>query len=208
LVPNTNDDGAILSYQEASTRFRIAYQLYREYRETVILETKAMFDALKVAGYTNKAAINKIAEDHKDLKGFSERTIYRNLPAEVKDPSQRGKRLGYQNSVAKNTDFGNPPEITGEHSFNTQGMGVAITDEEDTEEDQQRSKPIPNNDALIARIDTLQRENAALKKEIVKAENKIQEQQNEIEFLKSSLIEQEPNQELPKDQQKDWLLSK
>lgn len=105
-----DNDNAILEYQQSSARFRVAYRRYREYRETIILETNIMFNALITAGYTNKAAINKISEDHKDLKGFSQRTIYRNLPAEVKDHLQRDRRLGYHNPVVKNNEFGNQNE--------------------------------------------------------------------------------------------------
>lgn len=207
-LATNNNDNAMLSYQEASTRFRIAYQHYREYRETVILETRTMFGALKLAGYTNKAAINKIAEDHIDLKGFSERSIYRNLPAEIKNPLQRNRRLGYQNPVAKNTEFGNQKGTEGEfvieeHNFNTEGMGVTITYNED-------------NDTTINKIDLLQREIAALKKENAALKKKVEEYErlpnndalynridllkkelvevkNENEFLKSSLVEQAPN---------------
>ena len=43
-----------------------------------------MLMALEKTGYEREEAIKKIMEDHKDLKGFSKATIYRQLPSEMK----------------------------------------------------------------------------------------------------------------------------
>jgi hypothetical protein len=39
-----------------------------------------MLKALEKAGYGRQESIQKIMEDHQDLKGFSRKTIYRQLP--------------------------------------------------------------------------------------------------------------------------------
>ena len=39
-----------------------------------------MVTALEKAGFTRTQAIQKIVDDHKDLKGFSRMTIYRQIP--------------------------------------------------------------------------------------------------------------------------------
>jgi hypothetical protein len=93
---------------------------------------------------------------------------------------------------------------TGEHNFPA-GMGVVITDD-DIEEEQEQ--PIPSNDALIGRIDILQRENAQLRQENEQLRKENQELlQHNIEA--SDLLEKlQTKDNAPAVQDKDWLLGK
>jgi hypothetical protein len=63
-----------------------------------------MVMALKKAGYTQGDAINKIVEDHKDLKGFSQATLYRKLPKAMK---RKYETLENNNMLPQDSDLSN-----------------------------------------------------------------------------------------------------
>jgi hypothetical protein len=46
-----------------------------------------MIKILQAEGFSRTRAVEKIVEDHKDLRGFSRRTIYNELPDEMKQPN-------------------------------------------------------------------------------------------------------------------------
>jgi hypothetical protein len=71
-------------YQEASKRFREVWLEYVDKEELVKFEIVNMVKILEAEGYSRTKAIEKIVEDHNDLRGFSRRTIYNRLPDEMK----------------------------------------------------------------------------------------------------------------------------
>lgn len=74
-----------MEYQEASNRFRLMWTEYNLAEENVKTEIITMVKALeKDDGMTRTQALQKIADDHRDLKGFSRRTIYRQIPQDMK----------------------------------------------------------------------------------------------------------------------------
>lgn len=81
---NNNNIIVPAKYQEASIRFREAWLEYIDKEELVKFEAVNMIKILEKVGYSRTAAINKVVDDHKDLKGFSRRNIYRELPDEMK----------------------------------------------------------------------------------------------------------------------------
>jgi hypothetical protein len=73
-------------YQEASIRFRWAWLEYIDKEKEVKSEIVFMVKILEDEGFSRTKAIEKIRDDHKDLKGFSQATIYRQLPDNMKEP--------------------------------------------------------------------------------------------------------------------------
>ena len=71
-------------YLEASLRFRHIWLDYLNVEKDVKDEIVCMVKILEDEGYSRTKAIQKIVDDHNDLKGFSRRTIYRDLPDEMK----------------------------------------------------------------------------------------------------------------------------
>lgn len=72
-------------YQEASIRFREEWLEYVNREDRVKFEIINMVTILEQEGYNRTQAVKKIINDHKDLKGFSRATIYRELPEDMKD---------------------------------------------------------------------------------------------------------------------------
>src|SRR5215213_7808891 len=85
-IDNDNDVVEIVpaKYQSASLRFREVWMEYVDKEEEAKYEIVNMIKILQAEGFTRTRAIERIVEDHKDLKGFSRRTIYRELPGEMK----------------------------------------------------------------------------------------------------------------------------
>lgn len=98
-------------YQESSIRFREAWLEYIDKEELVKFEIVNMVKILESDGYSRTHAIQKIVEDHNDLKGFSRRTIYRELPDEMKqDHSLRDlKQYQQQDENENDEDVINKP---------------------------------------------------------------------------------------------------
>jgi hypothetical protein len=72
-------------YQETSLRFRHLWLEFLHKGEEVKDEIVNMVKILEDEGFSRTEAIQKIVDDHKDLKGFSRATIYRELPNEMKN---------------------------------------------------------------------------------------------------------------------------
>jgi hypothetical protein len=99
-------------YQEASIRFREAWLEYIDKETLVKFEIVNMVSILESNGYSRTHAIEKIV-DHNDLKGFSRRTIYRELPDNMKqsnslrDLKQYGKQEQDSEVTYKDLDVSN-----------------------------------------------------------------------------------------------------
>jgi hypothetical protein len=112
---------------------------------------KALCQTIKDAGYPPNDAWNIIKDELGEYVPKS--TLYRwsdkILPPEAKDQNQRNRTLGYKNAVpivGTGTVVGRLNEPTQEYNFSTEGMGVAIPDEEDDtgkEQQLQLSKGTP-----------------------------------------------------------------
>ena len=71
-------------YKEKSRQIEMLWEVFLETGENldrVVLETRNFLEEL---GFSRTDAMNKIAQDHKHLKGFSLKSLYRMLPAEEK----------------------------------------------------------------------------------------------------------------------------
>ena len=86
-------------YNEASQRFRDIWNEYQDQEDVVKVEISNMVTILEKEGLSRMKAIQKIINDHNDLKGFSKASIYRELPEDMKDKTLgRGKKpLGQPN---------------------------------------------------------------------------------------------------------------
>ena len=105
-------------YIEASLRFRWAWIEYKDKEEEVKGEIVCMVKILEDEGYSRTKAIQKIVEDHKDLKGFSRATIYRELPNNIKRSYDNESRIEFYNNVlnVSNETFNKIKEIVGASS--------------------------------------------------------------------------------------------
>ena len=91
-------------YNEASIKFRDAWNQYQAKEELVKHEVVNMVTILEKEGLSRTKAIQKIIDDHADLKGFSRVTIYRELPKEVKnDYTTPTKKLSETENVSNET---------------------------------------------------------------------------------------------------------
>lgn len=91
-------------YAVASSRFRTAWDEYLDKEDHVKYEVVEMVTILEKDGFSRTKAIQKIMEDHKDLKGFSRATIYRELPKEVKQNyTSSPKKLRNTENVSNET---------------------------------------------------------------------------------------------------------
>lgn len=89
---NNNDTAnTIVStrYQEASIKFRDAWLEYVGREAVVKYEIINMVTILEQEGFSRTQAIQRIIDDHKDLKGFSRASVYRELPDEMKKPNRQ-----------------------------------------------------------------------------------------------------------------------
>ena len=73
-----------IQYLESSQRLKWILQDIDESEEQAKHEILYMLETLESYGYSRTRAIEQIMNDHKHLKGFSRRTIYRELPEEMK----------------------------------------------------------------------------------------------------------------------------
>ena len=73
-----------IQYLESSQRLKWILQDIDESEEQAKHEILYMLETLESYGYSRTRAIEQIENDHKHLKGFSRRTIYRELPDEMK----------------------------------------------------------------------------------------------------------------------------
>jgi hypothetical protein len=91
-------------YREASFRFRMIWHEYLNIEKEAKDEVAFMVKILEDEGYSRTKAIQKIIEDHRDLKGFSRATIYRGLPNEMKNNYISGaKQLSNTENVSNET---------------------------------------------------------------------------------------------------------
>ncbi|MGD1837489.1 MAG: hypothetical protein ACPKPY_05465 [Nitrososphaeraceae archaeon] len=81
-----NNENIILSgeYNYASSNFRDAWTRGIEAAKDATIAMTNMVTALIQNGYKKPEAIKQIIGDHKDLKGFSQASVYRHLPPEFK----------------------------------------------------------------------------------------------------------------------------
>jgi|SRR5215204_3603681 len=79
LLPTTSKE-----YLLVSLELKDVWSEYINREEEIKNIIVTMIKILEDEGYSRTKAIQKIVEDHKDLKGFSRRTIYRELPDEMK----------------------------------------------------------------------------------------------------------------------------
>ncbi|MGI9012604.1 MAG: hypothetical protein ACR2F1_15650 [Nitrososphaeraceae archaeon] len=99
-----------IKYHEASIRFREAWLEYLDKEGLVKYEIVNMVKILEVEGYNRTKAIQKIVDDHKDLRGFSRATIYRELPDEMKNhslgkPNISFEILGQPNNTTEHVNY-------------------------------------------------------------------------------------------------------
>lgn len=71
-------------YQQSSQRLCVIWEELVDRAEKAGYEITKMVKILESNGYNRTKAIEKIILDHSHLKGFSRRTIYRELPEEMK----------------------------------------------------------------------------------------------------------------------------
>ena len=71
-------------YQQSSQRLCVIWEELVDRAEKTGYEITKMVKILESNGYNRTKAIEKIILDHSHLKGFSRRTIYRELPEEMK----------------------------------------------------------------------------------------------------------------------------
>jgi hypothetical protein len=91
-------------YQEASLNFRWIWNEYLDKEKEVKDEIILMVKILEDEGYSRTKTIQKIIEDHKDLRGFSRATIYRELPNDMKNNYISGaKQLSNTGNVSNET---------------------------------------------------------------------------------------------------------
>ena len=88
-TPNNNNKKELelvlpIQYLESSQRLKWILQDIDESEEQAKHEILYMLETLESYGYSRTRAIEQIENDHKHLKGFSRRTIYRELPDEMK----------------------------------------------------------------------------------------------------------------------------
>jgi hypothetical protein len=146
---NNNNNTAELAipqdYEQSSKYFR---HYWNDIAETTDLAKKEMINmvtALEKAGFSRTQAIQKIIDDHKDLNGFSRRTIYRQLPDNqkrkydftnvkpnvpngtfvVKEQEEREREAGVGQAVDEVYDS------LDEYEQNTQQEPTATIDDED-----------------------------------------------------------------------------
>ena len=124
-------------YLEASLRFREIWLEYLHREEEAKDEIVNMFKILVDEGYSRTKAIQKIKEDHNDLKGFSKATIYRKLPDEMKQEYslREMKSLNQQSGQQKGQDMINKPLDVSFETYET----INTTSEFETPEDAEES---------------------------------------------------------------------
>ena len=135
-----------------------------------------MMKILEEAGYPRMDALKKIIADHKDLDGFSQATIYRQLPGDMK-----AKQLGRPN--LSRDKLGQPNDAELEELGNTEEGD--ITEEEETTTTETEPEVIYDPSLLnkhIKEIAKLQEENAKLKIERIPTRANKSDFRYEMEF--------------------------
>ena len=94
-------------YQQASIKFRAAWLEYMDHEERVKYEVVNLVTILEKDGMTRMKALQKIVNDHKDLEGFSQKTIYRQLPEDMKNKELGRPNLSRDKLVQTNKSEGN-----------------------------------------------------------------------------------------------------
>ena len=163
-----NNNKIIVSnrYNEASIKFRAAWLEYMDHEERVKYEVMNLVTILEKDGIPRMKAIQKIINDHKDLKGFSKATIYRELPEDMKN-----KQLGRPN-------FSNEKLVqTNKESEGLKGLRDSKGTKEqsasnDYQEDQEVTYDSKFVNSLIAENEQLKTENFRLKKDYQELETK------------------------------------
>ena len=114
MTATTNKEEALpvpAEYIESSQRVELIWLEYldieeekKHKEEEIKNEILYMLETLESHGYSRTKAIEKIVDDHKHLKGFSRRTIYRELPDEMKNNYISGaKQLSNTENVPNDT---------------------------------------------------------------------------------------------------------
>jgi len=75
-----NSNLITLDYEHLSIDLREIWEEYKDVEDKVKSVIVQMVTVLENNGFSRTEAIEKIYEDHKDLKGFSRPVIYRQLP--------------------------------------------------------------------------------------------------------------------------------
>jgi hypothetical protein len=132
LSKNKNNNDIIPArYQESSIRFREAWLEYVDKEELVKFEVVNMIKILEAEGYSRTDAVQKIVNDHNDLKGFSSRTIYRQLPEDMKNKELGRPNLPHDKLGQTNNNNNNNNDI--DYSYQ----------EEDEDSDDQKTRTLP-----------------------------------------------------------------
>jgi hypothetical protein len=171
-------------YKESSIRFRELWVDYVDKKDKVDFEVVNMLSILESNGYSRTHAIEKIVEDHNDLKGFSRRTIYRELPDEMKQDNSLRDLKQYRNDdeqevTNKPLDVPNDTYETINTTTKTLPTAYEVKDAEQVGE------------AVDQIYDLEQEEQSEQEPHVIydqdyvkRLEQKIEEQQKEIEYLK------------------------
>lgn len=121
---NNNESLAITQdYEQSSKYFRSYWTDIQDTTELAKKEMMNMVTALEKAGFTRTQAIQKIVDDHKDLKGFSRRTIYRELP----DNQKRKYDFTNVKSNVPNDTFENEDDDAEEQEQQEQQKSSSLT---------------------------------------------------------------------------------
>ena len=184
-VNNENDDNEKVlpatktppKYQEASIRFREVWLQYVDTEELVKYEIVDMIKILEAEGYSRTQAIQKIVNDHNDLKGFSRRTIYRQLPDSMKRTYEDSTNMLPQYSDVSNDTFNklqdkeeNIVNITTKYDVKLDEIADDLKGQEE-EEEEENAKDLPklNYDDEVS--DEINDDNLHSKKLIKKSSN-------------------------------------
>ena len=157
-------------YQESSIRFREAWTEYVEKEQLVKFEIVTMIKILEAVGYTRMDAIKKIVNDHNDLKGCSQATIYRELPDDMKHSQKRDlEKLKQQQEedeeevTNKDSDLSNDKSeninITTAYDVKNAEVGEDDDGEQQQEQEQEQEQDIKYDPSFV---DRLVKENAEL----------------------------------------------
>jgi len=106
-----------IQYLESSQRLKWILQDIDESEEQAKHEILYMLKTLESYGYSRTRAIEQIENDHKHLKGFSRRTIYRVLPDEIKNKYISGAKQ-FNNTENVSNDTINNLQEKDEHIVN------------------------------------------------------------------------------------------
>ena len=213
-MSNNNNEIVVSNrYSEAAIKFRMAWAEYMNHEERVKCEVVNLVKILENDGMTRTQAIQKIVNDHKDLEGFSQKTIYRKLPEDMKQDNSRRELKSLQEEAVPNK----PSQLSHDRSKGinkitesqalkdfrdikgtiTQQSAAAISktiEEEEEEEEEEVTYDSKFVNALIAENEQLKIENFRLKKDYQELETKYNEVIEPYQIKDSIIVN---DQEIP-----------